>query len=314
MTYEARAGEPLPPPLRDLSALVEFATVARWQHMTRAAEELGMAQPTLSRRIARLEQALALPLFTRHGRRIELTRTGRALATAVERAIADLEHGLVEVARSADPESGTVALAFLNTLGVAVVPRLLQRFRADHPAVGFQLVQDGHDAVVRRLRAGEVDVCLTSPPPEGPDLVVLPLHHQPLRLVVAEDHPLARRHSIDLAEVAREQFVGFKEGYGMRRITEEWCRRAGFVPRLAFEGEDVATVRGLVSAGLGVALLPETAHHERTVELTLDDLDASRTIGLVWAAERPLPAPARTFRDFIRTHGADLTAAAARES
>lgn len=295
--------------LRDVPALVEFVAVARWEHVTRAAEELGMPQPTLSRRIARLERAVGVPLFARHGRRLELTRAGRNLAVVAERALADLERGLAEVTRSADPASGTVALAFLNTLGVALVPRILREFRGGHPAIGFQLVQDGHDAVLARLRRREVDVCLTSPLPQEPDLAALPLHQQPLRLAVPDGHPLAAGRRVALASAAHEQFVGFKPGYGMRTITEQWCHRAGFTPGLAFEGEDVATVRGLVAAGLGVALLPATSSPAPgTVELTVSDLPVTRTIGLITTATGELPPPARTFHAFLTHHGPRLAA------
>lgn len=307
----ARPDRPDPAPaLRDVTALAEFAAVARWQHVTRAAEELGVPQPTLSRRIARLERAVGVALFDRRGRRLQLTRAGSHLAVVVERVLADLERGVTDVRRATDPTVGTVAVAFLHTLGVAVLPRLLRDVRAEHPGLRFQLVQDGHDAAIAHLRAGDVDLALTSPVPNDPDLTTAALHRQPLRLCVPADHPLAARASVDLAATATEPYVGFKLGYGMRVITEEWCRRAGFTPRLAFEGEDVATVRGLVGAGLGVALLPAGPPGTGTRDLVVTDVPAARTIGLVRVADRPLPAPARLFDAFVTAHGTRLVAEA----
>lgn len=306
--HDRPAGEHpgLPPGLRDASALAEFLAVARWQHVTRAAEELGVPQPTLSRRIARLERALGVALFDRRGRRLQLTRAGSHLAVVVERVLGDLERGVADVRRSVDPTAGTVAVAFLHTLGVAVLPRLLREFGAEHPGLRFQLVQDGHDAALAHLRAGDVDLALTSPVPDDPDLSTLALHRQPLRLCVPADHPLAARSAVDLGATATEPYVGFKPGYGMRVITEEWCRRAGFSPRLAFEGEDVATVRGLVGAGLGVALLPAGPPSAGTRDLEVTDLPVARTIGLVRVAGRTLPAPARSFADFLVARGPEL--------
>jgi LysR family transcriptional regulator, transcription activator of glutamate synthase operon len=303
------------PSLRDLRGLVEFAAVARWEHVTRAAEELGIPQPTLSRRIAHLEQTVAVPLFTRRGRRLELTRAGRQLAVVADRALVDLARGLAEVTRSVDPHTGTVGLVFLNTLGAAVVPRILRDFRSTQPGIAFELVQEGHDAALARLRSGDVDVCLTSPMPKEPGLEALALHRQPLLLTVPEGHRLARAARVRLDDAASEQFVGFKRGYGMRRITEEWCHRAGFVPRLAFEGEDVATVRGLVAAGLGVALLPSAGSPATgSVELPIHDLQVVRTISLVTASARDLPPPARLFHEFLVERGARLVAAAIDET
>jgi DNA-binding transcriptional LysR family regulator len=107
--------------------------------------------------------------------------------------------------------------------------------------------------------------------------------------------PLAHRRRARLQEVATEQFVGMKHGYGLRQITDGLCEDAGFRPELAVEGEEVDTVRGLVGAGRGVAILPPARpSSEEVVELTPA---AKRAIGLVWAADAPLAPAARTFRD-----------------
>lgn len=294
----------------DLPALAEFATVARWQHVTRAAEELGMAQSTLSRRLRRLEDAVGVPLLQRRGRHVELTRAGRRLAAVTDSVLADLERAVGDIRRSVDPAQGTVSLAFLSTLGVAVVPALVRQFRTAHPQLRFDLAQDNHDAALARLQAGEVDVCLTSPlPRDDPALTSVPLHRQPLRLVVPESHALGTRTRVRLAVASAELFVGFKPGFGLRQLTDDWCRQAGFSPRLAFEGEDVATVRGMVSAGLGVALLPASREAAAgTVELRTTDVRPTRTIGLVTVRGRELPPPAAAFRAFLVRHGATLVA------
>ena len=296
-----------------MQALAEFAAVARWQHVTRAAEELGLAQSTLSRRIARLERSLGIPLLLRAGRGVELTRPGRTLAAAVERSLRDVEQTLVDLATDLDPASGRVALAFLHTLGPEVVPRILREFRRDRPLVRFELAQDSHGEVVRRLRAADADIALTSPLPDDPALTAVPLHEQRLYLVVPTGHRLDRVEAVDLAAVAEEPFVGFKHGHGLRRITDDFCARAGFTPTLAFEGEDVATVRGLVAAGLGVALLPATtdSRPQTCSEIRIDTPRTMRTIGMAWVRDRPLSAPAAAFRDFMLASGAALVDPAA---
>src|SRR5207237_9835075 len=120
-----------------LDALVprlrQFAAIAREEHLTRAAELLRVPQPTLSRSIARLEADLGVPLFTRPGRSIRLTRHGRALLDAAERTVATLTSALEGLTNEADASSGRVALGFLHTLGGDTVPRLLKDFRARHP-------------------------------------------------------------------------------------------------------------------------------------------------------------------------------------
>lgn len=269
--------------------------------MTRAAALTGVPQPTLSRSIARLEADLGVALFRRQGRSLRLTRAGRVLLVSAERALAELDAGLGEVVSQADGVRGRVALAFLHTLGPEAVPALVQGFRADHPEARFELVQGSADSLLERLRAGVVDLCLTSPLPEEPGLVARALSRQPLRLVVPSGHRLARAGALDLARAAGEQFVGFAPGYGMRPTTDDLCRRAGFTPRMAFEGQDVETVRGLVAAGLGVALLPRDPRRAGggVVELEVTAPPCFRTIGLVWPRDARETEPARAFREFV---------------
>ncbi|CAM5263545.1 hypothetical protein SMICM304S_05733 [Streptomyces microflavus] len=105
------------------------------------------------------------------------------------------------------------------------MPALIRGFRADHPKVRFQLVQNYGEAMIERLRAGGLDLCLTSPVPDAPDLVTRRLDEQRLRLVVPDDHRLASRRRIRLAEAADETFVTLEPGYGLRRITDDPARR-----------------------------------------------------------------------------------------
>ncbi|PRX95704.1 LysR family transcriptional regulator [Allonocardiopsis opalescens] len=286
-----------------------FASAAAHEHVTRAAAELGLPQPTVSRRLERMQRELGATLLERTGRGVRLTRAGALLLPRVRRALDELELGLAEIAAAGSPEHGRVALAFLPTLGAQVVPALIRGFRADHPRVRFTLMQDPSAVVLSRLREGAVDLALTSPLPSGPGLRSQVLHVQPLVLLVPEDHPLAGRRSVALAEAAGESFVGFKHGIGLRQITDELCRAAGFEPELAFEGEDADTVRGLVAVGLGVAVLPrQRRRRPGTAALAITDPPAARTLGLVWRSSALEPAVVAAFRDFVLAEGARLTA------
>jgi DNA-binding transcriptional LysR family regulator len=277
--------------------LRQFAVVAREQHVTRAAERLGITQSTLSRNIARLEAELGTPLFLRAGRSVVLTAAGKALLPYVERAVAEVAAGLGVVGADASPDRGRVAFGFLHSFGVRAVPVLLRDFRVAHPHVRFTLVQGSDDVLLDKLRTGEVDLCLTSPVPEEPGIRARRLDVQRLGLVVPAGHRLATRRRVRLAEVAGEDFVGLERGYGLRRSTDDWCRQAGFVPRLAFEGEEIDTVLGLVAAGLGIALLPAgTAHRDDVAQVDVTEPRTSRTIALAWRADSVPAPPAEAFR------------------
>lgn len=216
--------------------LTWFVAVARHEHVTRAAHELGVPQSTLSRAVVRLEQDLGVTLFARKGRTVALTTAGRTFLASAEGALAEIARAAESVQQDADPTAGKVAFGFLHTLGSETVPGLIRAFRADHPRIRFSLVQNYGEAMLERLRAGELDLCLTSPLPDAPDLVARRLDEQRLRLVVPDDHRLAGRKRIRLAEAAEETFVTLEPGYGLRRITDDLCAEAGFTPKVAFEG------------------------------------------------------------------------------
>ncbi|MFY7068101.1 LysR family transcriptional regulator [Nocardiopsis changdeensis] len=287
-----------------------LAALARTEHVTRAAESLGMPQPTLSRAIARLQEDTGLTLVERTGRGVRLTRTGRLLLPHVERALADLARGVGEIT---DAGQGRVGLTFLPTLGVEVVPALLRDFRRAHPGVRFTLVQEPWADSLHRVAEGGADLALTSPLPADPRLASTVLHTQALRLVVPEHHRLAAAdREIALAEVAAEEFVLLKPGRGVRHLTDLITDRAALTPEVAFEADDIATARGLVGAGLGVSVLPARPRGPLpgTVELALADPDAVRPIGVVHAAGGSgggyTPPAVATFLDHVRRHGPRL--------
>ncbi|WP_393097600.1 LysR family transcriptional regulator [Streptomyces sp. LN325] len=280
--------------------LAHFAGVARTEHVTRAAQEMRVPQSTLSRAMVRLEQDLGVDLFARRGRTVALTPAGRTFLASVERALAEIGRAADEVRADADPATGKVAFGFLHTMGSETVPGLIRAFRADHPRVRFSLVQNYGEAMLERLRSGELDLCLTSPVPDAPDLVGRLLDEQKLRLVVPADHRLAGRRRVRLAEAADETFVTLEPGYGMRRIADDLCQEAGFRPRIAFEGEETETLRGLVAAGLGVALLPPPAvPRPGVVELTVTAPRAVREIGVAWLDGHPDTPPVAAFKKFL---------------
>ncbi|MFE9255166.1 LysR family transcriptional regulator [Streptomyces sp. NPDC006879] len=280
--------------------LAWFAAVARHEHVTRAAQELGIPQSTLSRAVVRLEEDLGVVLFARKGRTVTLTPSGRTFLASTDRALAEVGRAAESVRADADPATGKVAFGFLHTMGSETVPALIRAFRVDHPGVRFSLVQNYGEAMIERLRAGDLDLCLTSPIPDAPDLVARRLDEQRLRLVVPDDHRLAVRKRIRLAEAAEETFVTLEPGYGLRRITDALCAEAGFRPRVAFEGEEAETLRGLVAAGLGVALLPPPAvPRPGVVELTVTAPRAAREIGVAWLDGHPDTPPVAAFKRFL---------------
>ncbi|CAM3936089.1 LysR family transcriptional regulator [Kibdelosporangium persicum] len=267
-------------------------------NVTRTAESLGVPQPTVSRWLAALAAEVGAPVVVRDGRGVRLTRAGHLLASAATAAMGALEAGTRRVVEEIDPDNGRVELGFLHMLGRSLVPELLRAFRFRHPRVRFGLSQASRAEIITRLRSGEVDLAFFGPPPDEPDLAWAPVQRQELKLVLPESHRLAGRSRVRVAELADEEFVGLEHGFGVRQLTDELCAAAGFVPRMAFEGQESDTVRGLVASGLGVAILPVAElPMPGLVEISLSP-QASRVVALVWPAQDQLTPAVRAFRDF----------------
>jgi DNA-binding transcriptional LysR family regulator len=284
----------------ELQQLEFFRAVARTGHVTQAAQSLGVSQPALSRAIARLERELGVELFDRRGRSVRLNRFGRAFAARVERALGEIEQGRRELADLAGLEGGVVSLGFLHTLGIQVIPELLGAFRASFPGVTFSLMQNASDTIYAHLWDGEVDLCFAPPPVHDEGIVWTELFREELFLAVPAAHRLAGRATVRLAEIAEEPFISLRPTYSIRQLIDDLCRQAGFKPKIAFEGEEVGTVRGLVAAGLGVALLPAPARPGPAdpPHIKVSVPHCERRLGLAWLRERFYGAAARRFRDF----------------
>ncbi|GAA4549182.1 LysR family transcriptional regulator [Amycolatopsis samaneae] len=282
--------------------LLLLSTLRKTRNITRAAELLGVPQPTISRRVAALGESLGTPLTVPDGRGIRLTRAAELLAEAAERALADVESGARRAREEIDPETGHVVLGFLHLMGRSIVPTMLRDHRARHPRVRFTLVQGSRQDMLDRLTAGELDLALLAPLPDDPALTAVPLADQEILLTVPATHRLAARSSVRMAELADEQFVLLEHGYGLRRMTDELSAAAGFSPRIAFEGQESDTVRGLVAAGLGVALLPrfEPGTPAGVAEVPLVP-PVTRTVGLAWRAHEQLSPAVLGFRDHLLT-------------
>jgi DNA-binding transcriptional LysR family regulator len=289
----------------DIESLRWFQQVADGVTVTEASEVAMISQSGVSRALARLEAEVGTPLLRRSGRTLRMTHAGAVFKRYVDRCLHTLDDGIAEINQLVDPESGTVALAFQQSFGTWLVPDLIRSFRAEHPGVQFALSQVRDDVLSSVLEDGRTDLELGTRRPREPALHSRVLSAEPLRLAVPPEHRLRSRRRLSLADVAEEPFIGLPATSALRRLTDELCERAGFTSLVVFEGDDLSTVRGMVAAGLGVAVVP--APRSGTAESAagpvgyceIADPGAVREIRLAWIADRPLPPAARLFREHV---------------
>ncbi|MFF4195420.1 LysR family transcriptional regulator [Nonomuraea sp. NPDC001831] len=285
--------------MMDLNALRQFLVVARLEHLSAAAEELRVAQPSLSRTIARLESELGTPLFDRGGR-LRLNGAGTLFRGFVERALGELDAGRRAVAEAVGEGFGTVRLAsetFLTLTGP------LAAYKRAHPAAEIELHWAPADDMSRRLRAQEFDLCVASQPIHADGLEAAELLDEPVGLATALDHPLAGRTSVTIDDLADQPFVTARKGHWQRRLLDRLFAARGRTPRIVCEGDESSAIADLISTGLGIGLVPSLARRSTTraplAWVDVDDPDCRRTLTLFWGADSHLSTAARLMRTTI---------------
>lgn len=287
----------------DLLQLRYFQVVARHQHVSRAAEELRVAQPALSRSIGRLEAELGAPLFDRHGRRVVLNRFGAAFLRRVGNALSELDQARQELDDAAGLARGSVAVA---TETLRTITSLVAGFLTEHPEASFQLRQSSALEMAAQLQAGQVDLCFVSQPLDGASLRSATLFSEEVLLAVPPAHRLAEFGLVKVETLAGEPIITTSPGYWQRTLTDHLFATAGIRPAIVCESSEPYAIRGLISAGVGVGLMPAIARratsHPPVAWIQLDTAGCQRTFSVVWREGTYLSVAARRFRDYAIGH------------
>jgi DNA-binding transcriptional LysR family regulator len=287
-----------------------FCQVAEGATVTETAARAHMTQAALSKALKRLDREVNAELLVRVGRQLRLTPAGRGFRQYAYAALEQLERGAQAVAQLADPDSGTIALGFLHTLGTWFVPSVVKSYSAQAPRVRFQLFQQDAKQLLDRLTDGTADLAIVSDDPGQSSIGWSRLFVEQLCLAVPPTHRLAKRRNARLAEVAEEPFILLDPRYKLRLTVDNLCQQAGFTPKVAFEGHEIDTLRAMVNVGLGVSIIPPPgvaagqsppAHPETYLRLT--DVPGRRDIGIAWLHERSLPPQPERFRRYLLSKG-----------
>lgn len=283
--------------LRDLAWL---DALAEHEHVTDTAAIVGVSQPTFSRALSRVEDEVGAVLFERLPTGVRATPDGELVVTAAREITARYDRLLADLASRHDPDSGVVRLAFLDSMATSLVPRLLRQFRADAPRVRVALRQEPAHEMEQDLASGAAELAISSRP-YSPGGGWLPLQEERLVLVVPPGHRLEKRRRVDLTEIGDDELITTPVGFGFRTLVDALLAQAGVTPAVSFESADLATIEGLVAAGLGVALVPQQfAGASGTVGIGITASGARREVGLTWRSDRELAAPAARFLTFVR--------------
>jgi len=243
--------------LRQLRYLVALADE---RHFTRAAVRMRVAQPALSQQLRKLEQELGVPLVDRTTRRVRVTDAGELVVAHARRVLAELDDATAELERLRGIVAGRVTIGLTQTPGPLDLVRLLADFHVRFPGVELAVREGLSVALADQLRDGTLDIGFLTivDAADRRGLDVQELAEEPLVAVLSDRHRLAARARLSIADLRDEDLVAFTEGATIRSAVQRAARAAGFEPRIAFETREVARVRAIVAAGLGVAVLPRS--------------------------------------------------------
>jgi DNA-binding transcriptional LysR family regulator len=260
----------------ELRHLKYFVAVAEELNFSRASERLNIAQPPLSQQIRRLEADLGVALFTRTRRHVDLTDTGRAILDEARRTLAQAQRIVNLARRAAQGEAGALRLGFSSSALYTMLPAILRAFRARAPEVVLSLLERSSEEQVELLSAGAIDAGFVRLPIESPapSLTLRTVVREPLLVAMAREHRLAGHRTVALRALAREPFIMVARGAapGLHNQIVALCSAAGFNPAIAQEAAEISTIVSLVSAGLGVAIVPASVRNLQRERVTYHPL------------------------------------------
>ena len=288
----------------ELRHLRYFVAVAEELHFGRAAARLGIAQPPLSQQIQRLEQVLGTRLLDRTSRRVQLTDAGAALLPEARRVLAGAVTALEAARRAGRGESGELRVAFAATVMFLALPEIIRVFRDRFPGVHLDLREMPTGPQLAALKAGEIDIGFVREPRPDPELEMVTVMREPLRIAVHKSHPLAARATLAVQHLANEPFVLFPEELapGLHAQVMALCRAAGFTPRVVEVSRELYTSVSLVEAGVGVSILPASVEKLgwRGVRYRpIPSASAETRIAAAWRTDRVRPVLA-AFMEVVR--------------
>ncbi len=287
----------------DLQQLQAFVAVAERGSFRAAAEQIHLSAPALSRRIDKLETILGARLFNRTTRAVELTSMGRVFLERARAALDDLEFAILGISDIAASSSGRVTVACVPSAAIHFLPSVLGSFTELYPLIRVRVIDEAADQVLASVISGESDFGISFVGSQVPGVDFEPIHTDPFVLAMRREHRLAGCASIAWSDLGDERLMTAARSSGNRQLLDDAMARAGVHPVYHLEVSHMATLLGMVEAGLGVAAVPRLAlpeSHPSMVGVALHAPAVSRVLGLTTRHGASLRAPAKMFHAHLR--------------
>lgn len=267
----------------EVDQLRYFIKVAEKENITRAAEELLISQPALSRAIGRLESELGQPVFERQSRSVKLTDAGRLLLNRAQQIVSLIDDAKAEI--SDDGETGRVRLAAIPTIAPYFLPRVLKEFASLYPKATLLVQEETTDNILHQVSKGETDLAILALPLDAKYLEYQVLFQEELHLVLPKQHPLTSKTQIRLADIEAYPFILLNEAHCLTDNIVSFCRQKSIQPVSIERANQLATIQELVSLRHGISLIPEMARQlDNSKQRVYRSISPkpNRTIAMLW--------------------------------
>ena len=296
-----------------LRQLQVFEKVANHLNYSRAAEELYLSQPAVSMQVKQLEGHIGLPLFEQMGKKVFLTEAGRELfhyARSIAQQLAEMEAVFGEMKGL---EQGKLTLSVVNTANY-FTPQLLAKFCQRHPNINVILQVANRDAVLKQLADNSTDLAIMGQPPDGKDLSAESFLDNPLVVIAAPNHPLAKLKRVKFARLAAETFLSREQGSGTRSAMERVFAQHKIQPHISMEMETNEAIKQAVQAGMGLGILSLHSielelETKRLAMLNVEHFPLLRHWFVAHRSNKRLSSAALAFKEFLLTEAKKTIAA-----
>lgn len=246
----------------EITQIEAFLLAARLGSFRRAAEELGISQPSLSARIQTLEQDLGIPLFHRMGRGVRLTEMGKVFMPYGERAIETLRQGREIIDLTRDVSGGILSIASARAIGTYTLPAILDSFRTSYPDIKVHINIGRSSNVLQMVADDEVQIGLARTLTH-PDVVTMHLYNEDICLAASPDHDFAKQGEASIYDIALEPLILYDRESSYFLLIDQVCREAGISPRVEMTLDSIEATKHLVELGMGISFLPRSGvRHE----------------------------------------------------
>jgi LysR family hydrogen peroxide-inducible transcriptional activator len=287
----------------ELHQLRYFCAIVEAGNFTRAAQRTHVAQPSLSQQILKLEDELGAKLFDRLPRAVKLTPFGRVFLPKAMAILRQVGEARTEIQEMSGSERGTIVLGAIPTIAPYLLPRILSGFASEHPTIQVRVAEELTPVLLERLRAGSLDLALLALPIRGEEMLCEELFREPLYAVVPSSHRLALRTNVLLRDIKSDSFLLLKEGHCFRDNTISACQRSHLRPNIVFECGQFSSILAMVSAGMGVSVVPEMAVEKRAgcSFVPIRDSQAQRRVGFVQLKQHFVTRAQRAFIEHLKS-------------